>query len=216
MRVDKVRMEKEKVEATYHDTPFPHVIIDNFYNQEELELIWQELDFYTHPNKLVPAKDYGGIVGSTNALALQLDGLYSGQREGSNILTVNRKLFDKEILKTISDTGGSFTIFDKSNDDITKVRYYHNGEYYNPHTDYTMNFLAFSYFFREPKKFKGGNLIFPKYNYEYECNNNSIIIMPGWVEHGVSEVNIEDSDYYDGWGRYAITSFINCKDKKKS
>ena len=47
MRVDKVRMEKEKVEATYHDTPFPHVIIDNFYNQEELELIWQELDFYT-------------------------------------------------------------------------------------------------------------------------------------------------------------------------
>jgi Rps23 Pro-64 3,4-dihydroxylase Tpa1-like proline 4-hydroxylase len=79
-----------------------------------------------------------------------------------------------------------------------------------------MHFLAFSYFFREPKKFKGGNLVFPKYDYEYECNNNSVIIMPGWVEHGVSEVSIENSDYYDGWGRYAITSFINCKEKKKN
>ena len=72
MRVDKVRMEKEDIQATLNIDPFPHVIIDNFYNEEELKLIWQELDFYTHPNKLVPAKDYGGIVGSTNALALQL------------------------------------------------------------------------------------------------------------------------------------------------
>ena len=209
-------MEKEDIEATLNTDPFPHVIIDNFYNEEELKLIWQELDFYTHPNKLVPAKDYGGIVGSTNALALQLDTLYMGHREVSNILKVNRKLFDKEILNTISDVGGSFTIFKWCNDDITKVRYYHDGEYYEPHTDYTMHFLAFSYFFREPKKFKGGNLVFPKYDYEYECNNNSVIIMPGWVEHGVSEVSIEDSDYYDGWGRYAITSFINCKEKKKN
>ena len=206
-------MEKERIEAIFNEYPFPHVIIENFYNEEELKLIWQELEFYTHPNKLVPAKDYGGIVGSTNALALQLDGIYSKRRELSNILTVNRKLFDKELLDSISEIGGSFTIFNKSNDDITKVRYYHNGEYYKPHTDYTMNFLAFSYFFREPKKFTGGDLVFPKYKYEYQCGNNSTIIMPGWVEHGVSEVCIDDSDYYDGWGRYAITSFINCKDK---
>ena len=206
-------MEKEDIQAVLHTTPFPHVIINNFYNDEELKLIWQELDFYTQPNKLVPAKDYGGIVGSTNALALQLDNLYVGRREVSNILTINRKLFDKEILNTISDIGGSFTIFKWVNDDITKVRYYHDGEYYEPHTDYTMNFLAFSYFYKEPKKFTGGNLVFPKYNYEFECHNNSVIIMPGWVEHSVSEVSIEDSDYYDGFGRYAITSFINCKDK---
>ena len=206
-------MEKERIEAIFNEYPFPHVIIENFYNEEELKLIWQELEFYTHPNKLVPAKDYGGIVGSTNALALQLDTVYNKRRELSNILTVNRKLFDKELIDSLSEIGGSFTIFNKSNDDITKVRYYHNGEYYKPHTDYTMNFLAFSYFFREPKKFTGGDLVFPKYKYEYECGNNSTIIMPGWVEHGVSEVCIDDSDYYDGWGRYAITSFINCKDK---
>ena len=83
-------MEKEDIQAVLHTSPFPHVIINIFYNDEELKLIWQELDFYTQPNKLVPAKDYGGIVGSTNALALQLDNLYVGRREVSNILTINR------------------------------------------------------------------------------------------------------------------------------
>ena len=76
-----------------------------------------------------------------------------------------------------------------------------------------MQFLAFSYFYKEPKKFNGGEVFFPKYDYEYQCYNNSIIIFPGWVEHGVRKVSITDSDYYDGWGRYAITTFFGVKDK---
>ena len=68
-----------------------------------------------------------------------------------------------------------------------------------------------SYFYKQPKKFSGGDLLFPKYNYQYPCNNNSIIIFPGWVEHGVSKITINDSDYYDGYGRYSITSFFGCK-----
>ena len=39
--------------------------------------------------------------------------------------------------------------------------------------------------------------------------------MPGWVEHAVSKVSIEESDYYDGWGRYAITSFFCNIDKSR-
>ena len=38
------------------------------------------------------------------------------------------------------------------------------------------------------------NLFFPKYDYEFACDNNSLIMMPSWVEHGVSEVSIKDSD----------------------
>ena len=30
----------ETIEATAFKTPFPHLIIENFYNPEELELIW--------------------------------------------------------------------------------------------------------------------------------------------------------------------------------
>ena len=38
---------------------------------------------------------------------------------------------------------------------------------------------------------------------------------PGWVEHGVRKVKIDDSDYFDGYGRYAITSFFGLADKRK-
>ena len=53
--------------------PFPHLIIKNFYNEEEVELIWEELNFYTKPDKLLEAKDYLGVVDRTNAKALALD-----------------------------------------------------------------------------------------------------------------------------------------------
>ena len=35
-----------------------------------------------------------------------------------------------------------------------------------------------------------------------------MVIFPGWVEHGVRKVTIKDSDYFDGWGRYCISSFF--------
>ena len=33
----------QNIEVTLYQTPFPHAIVDNFYNEEELELIWEEL-----------------------------------------------------------------------------------------------------------------------------------------------------------------------------
>ena len=208
----------ETIEGVAFEQPFPHLIIKNFYNPEELELIWEELKFYTKPGKLLQAKDFGGVVEDedktkgTNSHALLLDGIYSEKyRSLSNILTVNRKLFDTELLNAFANIHDCCCIAPDANWDVTKVRYYHNGEYYKPHTDRSMHFLAFSYFYKEPKKFSGGEICFPKYDYEYACDNNSIIILPGWVEHEVTEVKIEDSDYYDGWGRYCISSFFGSK-----
>ena len=215
---------KEQLEAEIYCEPFPLMVVNNFYNQQELNLIWKELDFYTAPNKLVSAENYGGVVGYTNAKALILDDLYRNYesdekgvdyRNISNILTVNRKLFECGVLDTFASIHGCVSIANKTNHDITKVRYYHDGQYYDPHTDKSTMFLAFSYFYKEPKKFVGGDLEFTKYDFKLPCDNNSMVIFPGWVEHGVRKVKIKNSDYYDGWGRYAITSFFGCKDKKK-
>lgn len=197
--------------------PFPHLILNNFYNEDELNLIWEELNFYTKPNKLFEAKDFGGLVKKTNSHAIVLDNLYSSKfRSISNILTVNRKLFNSDVLELFAKIDERCTIALKSNDDVTKIRYYHDKEYYEPHTDMDFQFLSFSYFYKEPKKFTGGKLIFPKYNYELTCENNSVVIFPGWVEHGVEEVSIDNSDYYDGYGRYCISNFFGHVDKERN
>ena len=204
----------QNISADAFLNPFPHIIFHNFYDDRELELIWEELNFYTKPNKLFDVEDYNGVVGYTNAKALQLDLVYPTKyRTLSNILQVTRKVFDKQVLEPFSNLSDCCSQAKYCNWDATKVRYYHNNDEYKPHTDRLFHFLAFSYFYREPKKFSGGNLIFPKYDYEFTCDHNSLIMMPSWVEHGVGKVSIDDSDYFDGLGRYAITHFFSCKEK---
>ena len=210
----------QELELNLYCEPFPYMVINNFYNQEELELIWEELKYYTKPNKLLTAENYGGVVGFTNAKAICLDDVYvdigdKTFRNLSNILTVNRKLFYSGVLDKYAEVHGCTSIANQSNHDITKVRYYHNDEYYDPHTDKSVQFLGFSYFYKEPKKFEGGDLEFPQHDLVLPCVNNSMIVFPGWVEHGVKKVKISNSDYFDGWGRYAITSFFGYRHKKE-
>ena len=204
----------QDIEVNITTTPFPHAIFRNFYDNHELGLIWEELNFYTRPNKLLDVEEYAGVVGSTNARAIILDDVYDNNRSISNILTVNRKIFNEETLEIFSNISDCCSLARDCNWDVTKVRYYHNGEYYKPHIDKAMPFLAFSYFHKQPKRFTGGELVFPKYDYSFDCDDNSLIIFPGWVEHGVNEVSIQNSDYYDGYGRYAITSFFGFKLKE--
>ncbi len=204
----------QDIEVNITTTPFPHAIFRNFYDNHELGLIWEELNFYTKPNKLLDVEEYAGVVGSTNARAIILDDVYDNNRSISNILTANRKIFNEETLEIFSNISDCCSLARDCNWDVTKVRYYHHGEYYKPHIDKAMPFLAFSYFHKQPKRFTGGELVFPKYDYSFDCDDNSLIIFPGWVEHGVNEVSIQNSDYYDGYGRYAITSFFGFKLKE--
>ena len=66
----------ETLHAELFVEPFPLMVVKNFYNDFELALIWQELTYYTAPNKLLEAESYGGVVGKTNAKALILDDIY--------------------------------------------------------------------------------------------------------------------------------------------
>lgn len=218
----------ETLELDVWYDPFPHLIVKNFYNKEELDLIWEELNFYTKPGKLLKdPKNFGAIPGATNSAGIILDQVYrnyedkkdwavNGQpnfRPLSNILTVTRKIFDSGIIDVFADIHPCCSIAPISNFDFTKLRYYHDNEYYEPHLDASTHFLAFYYCYKEPKKFKGGNLFFPDQDYEYECDNNSLIIFPGWVQHGVKKVSIKNSNYHDGYGRYSITTFFGSRYK---
>jgi Rps23 Pro-64 3,4-dihydroxylase Tpa1-like proline 4-hydroxylase len=181
------------------------------YTDEELHLIWQELDFLTYSQKLADPSEYFGAKDSlgnylSNAKALVLDAVYQ-KREYSNILTINRKLFTEGYTQIFSELSPDLKFIPNVNSDTTKIRYYQNGEYYRPHTDYSFAALSLSYFYREPKQFSGGQLIFPSYNYKFDCSHNSMILIPGYVEHGVNEIKTEETPY-SGNSRYCITQFL--------
>jgi len=191
--------------------PFPHLIVQNMYNDAELDLIWEELNFLTKPNKLLSPEIYGAVQNddgsySTTAKALTLDYEYH-RRELSNILTVNRKLFTGGYLETFSKIAPHCRNANHADFDLTKVRYYQNGDHYDAHWDITFEYIAFSYFYKEPKCFDGGELFFPEYDYEFECKNNSMIIIPSYVYHGVKKIIMSESKNFTGNGRYCITQF---------
>lgn len=191
--------------------PFPHLIIENMYDDQELKLIWEELNFLTKPGKLLSPKHYGAVITEegdsyTTALGIHLDQVYAN-RNISNILQINRKLFNyTQIYGKLSP---HHIKFERSNHDITKIRYYHDGESYRPHADTSFDTLACTYFHKTPKKFSGGELYFPDYDYQISCDNNLCIIVPSYFYHGVREIKISDNDYYAGYGRYCMTQFTH-------
>ena len=199
------------------DKPFPHVIVKNFYNAQELELIKEELRFLTYPGKLLfPGVHHGagGLGGLTESKALHLEEAYTIP-DISNILKVTKKTFDAPFVTTVVNKWPSFLKFKHVDFTMTKVRYYHNGEGYEPHTDVTRDFLTFSYFHTTPKKFTGGELYFPKHNYEVDCSDNTFILLPGYIEHAVRKTSIDNDSYWSGNGRYCISQFLNVNIKQK-
>jgi len=192
--------------------PFPHLIVENMYDEEELSLIWEELEFLNKPEKLQDPEIYSASKTKnefdTNSKAIILDRVYTN-RNISNILRINRKLFN--YCKIYSDLSPYYIKFAYCNTDLTKIRYYQDKEFYLPHCDDNFDTLACTYFYKEPKKFDGGKLFFPEYNYSVECKNNSCIIFPSYFMHGVSEVRISDKNYNSGFGRYCMTQFTNVR-----
>jgi hypothetical protein len=195
--------------------PFPHLIIEDLYSAEELKLVWDELRFLTQPGKLMDAAFFdaawttdsnGERVYYTNSKALILDHIYS-HRDMSNILMVNRKLFTNGYLKRFSELAPYLVSANKTNWDLTKVRYYGDGAKYDPHTDVRFVCLAVSFFHKTPKKFDGGELYFPDHDYQYECPDNSMIVFPGFIKHGVNLVRCGEGPF-SGSSRYSMTQFL--------
>jgi Rps23 Pro-64 3,4-dihydroxylase Tpa1-like proline 4-hydroxylase len=68
---------------------------------------------------------------------------------------------------------------------------------------------AMTYLYKEPKAFEGGDLVLTEYGYAFEPWFNRTYIMPGVVEHEVTEIKMKQEDCGKGLGRYCIANFIH-------
>lgn len=200
------------MEILYKELPFPHVIIENLYSDFELSLIMKELDFLTQPWKLLSPEKTGSATAPSGVVLKQnnciwLDDVYS-DRSISDILTFSRKLFDKEVIKKISGFHYSLAYIKEINQDSTLLSYYDSADHYKKHDDSAV-LTILTHLFKQPKKFSGGILQFPDYNYNLETVNNRVILFPSTIFHSVSEIILEDDiKEFSGFGRYTISQFV--------
>lgn len=191
--------------------PFPHLIVENMYNEEELELIWEELNFLTKPYKLNvsdsgTAKDSQGNFKSQSK-SIVLDNVYC-EKNVSNILIVNKKLFAGGYLNIFSQISPSCKSILYQKFSLTKLRYYEDGIQYLPHVD-IFNYTAITFFHKKPKAFTGGELYFPEYNYTFECNNNNMILFPSCLLHASQTISMNKTFDCLGHGKYSMMQFLN-------
>ena len=121
----------------------------------------------------------------------------------SDILNINRKLFDKNLMDSLMYKHPFFRYLWRSNRDETKIHYFENGDHYRPHTDDCV-ITAITWFYKEPKMFTGGDLIIEK-AVKFPCLNNTTVIFPSILYHEVTAVVMEN---LSGLGRYSMSQFL--------
>jgi hypothetical protein len=199
--------------------PFPHAIIKNFYDEKELSLIWKELNFYTDSRKLKSAMSIGGDrdkltrMPLSNHLGMVLDDLYGTNREISDILTLNRKVFDSHIINTLAQLSPLVWDVKQINFDFTKIKYYEDGDNYKPHKD-KARFTFLTYLYKEPKSFTGGDLHFEEFDYTIPLENNMLVFFKGCIQHASTNIKMIDhiNEKCSGFGKYTIAQFCDVKD----
>ena len=86
------------------------------------------------------------------------------------------------------------------------MNYYEDKDEYKKHTDQGI-ITCVSFFYQEPKKFQGGDLVIG--NTSIECKNNRLVLFPSILYHEVEKVNLKESYMGRNLGRFSITHFIS-------
>jgi hypothetical protein len=195
----------------YKDSPVPHIIINDFFNDLELSQVWDELDFYTNSHKFLPpnltgsATDDDGKVIKQNG-GIFLDGVYNKEsRHVSNILNHTAKIFRKDIVEQIVSKHYIFKYLKECNQDSTLVSYYEKSDYYASHVDQSVLTCVIN-LYKTPMAFSGGELLFDEYDYNLGIANNRMIMFPSIVNHSVTPVEMNHNSV--GQGRYTISKFL--------
>tara|TARA_A100001201_G_scaffold89209_4_gene78174 strand:+ start:19208 stop:19813 length:606 start_codon:yes stop_codon:yes gene_type:complete len=194
----------------HFNDPFPYTVIDDLYDDYEKTIIWDELTFLCHPGKMEVPTNTGSALGGGQILkkntALWIDDLYR-DRKFSNILNSNRKIFRFHNEVTGSHPSWFFKNCEWTND-FTLVSYYENQDEYLPHRDGAYA-TCLTWFYREPKKFTGGDLTFVDYDIDIEIANNKAVIFPSVITHQVHPISMDVRDMGKQQGRFCISQFLH-------
>ena len=213
------------------DCGYPYIIVDDFYDKNELDLIWREINFLLDGNNLSPpektssAKDLNGEVKKKNKGIFVTPSFVRRKYRNpnySNILKSNKKIFNN-FSKMVSDNPSWFFTSLGSTPSIlgkcgTLLSYYEGDDYYKSHWDVSLITMCI-WLYKEPKKFDGGDFILnAKLDKDHGLNkscqsqtiklkNNRMVMFPGFIPHAVTPLKMDKE--FKGMGRFTITNFLH-------
>lgn len=189
---------------------FGYLKVYDLYSKDELEKIWKEvfhldyvmeLEYWKKERAKGAAKDQNGNL-QMSGDGLFLDSVYAN-REYSSILTYNRRVFNKDVMDSISKTHPANKVaYSCINKDRTIINRYCASQNYSSHFDLA-SYTAITILLHKPKYIKGGELKFTDYDITFKPKNNICIIFPSWVKHAVSPIECSG-----GSKRYSIAQLM--------
>jgi len=188
--------------------PFHSLLIEDLYDPDELNVIWDEIEYlrphFVDGDEATYSAEVDGQSIKRNK-GILLDRHFKDNRDESDILKINRKIFT--LLKQLK-SGSWFFDEVSCNLDYTLLSYYENSDHYKTHKD-AATITALTWFYREPKRFEGGDLKFPDYDITVPVKSNGCILFPSKINHAVTPIQMEDQYANKGLGRHTMTQFIN-------
>jgi hypothetical protein len=190
--------------------PFNYIVIDDFYSEEELKLVMEEITAL-EPYALDASFTGSAIANNKNekkdflksGRGIFLDEFFVQNRSVSKILNASRKLFSDELREIFNMFDPSFRHIGNSDKDTTLINYYKNGEEYSSHKDKsTISAVTFL----NVGNFEGGNFCFPEFKETILFKHNRIVIFNGCMNHQAEKIIAEDGSY-----RASIAQFIGYK-----
>ena len=203
-----------KLQPFIENPVYPFLLIDEFYNKKEEKSIWQELEFYSGKYMDADQDTTGARAVSVetgefinSSYRIYLDQVYAPtSRHFSNILNVYGKIMDKDVLEVVRKNMPTAPILEMSNCDLSQISYYDSGDFYGNHVD-TFGYTVLVWFFKEPKRFNGGDFILSGPNKKIECKHNRLVMIPSYYFHSVTPITMEEKYRNKGLGRYTLTHF---------
>jgi len=190
-----------------HKEPIPYLLVKNYFDDKDIELMLKELRFLTPKMKFIDGKNLPSKDHKKNT-QINLDDLYKN-RETSNILNTMNKIYDdSKLIQTLKDMSWFYQVWGYTNIDNTFVAYYENSDYYKAHRDISVVSIMY-WLWEKPKSFEGGNIHLTDYDIEIPLERNQLMIMPSSLNHAVDPVKmIHSVDKFSGMGRYCIVRFL--------
>jgi Rps23 Pro-64 3,4-dihydroxylase Tpa1-like proline 4-hydroxylase len=187
--------------------PFHHLVVHDFYSPEQLDIILNELQEYFSYGKFSSDSDYTGSAYKDYKKLKRNAGLWLGHTDTSK--SHIEKFFNEFMLKyhqseTFDEIRKKSWLFSASFPFLSSglISYYEDGDNYEPHLD-AAAFTWLTWVNTEPKKFTGGDLVFPDFDYKIEYKNNTAICFFSRLYHSVEVVEKQTSDEPDG--RFCIS-----------